>query len=115
VGQSYSNRPEFWADHWTPDFTNAKYPSPFYTFDYDVATDFWWRSSFTFRVTNFNLSYSLPQGLVRKAGFNSARVFLVGTNPLNFFNPYDYKDNINGAYDVFPTLKTFTLGLNFNL
>lgn len=113
---AFVNRPEFWADHWTPTNTNAKYPSPFYAFDYDLSTDFWARSSYTFRVTNFNLSYTLPQQIIKKAGFNNARIYLIGTNPINFFNPFkDYKDNINGSFDVFPVLRTYTLGLTFNL
>ena len=111
----YSNRPAFWADHWTPGHIDAAYPSPFYASTYDVATDFWWRSSTSFRVTNFNLSYSLPARLVKKAGMSGARIYLVGTNPINFFNPYDYKDNANGSYDVFPQLRSYSLGLNFNL
>jgi TonB-linked SusC/RagA family outer membrane protein len=115
VGNAYSNRPAFWADHWTPDNPNAKYPSPYYTFSYDVATDFWWRSSTSFRVTNFNLSYGLPQKWVSKAKINAAKIYLIGTNPINFFNPYNYKDNANGSYDVFPQLRTFTLGVNVNL
>ncbi len=112
---AYSNRPAFWADHWTPDNPNAAYPSPYYTYSYDVNTDFWWRSSTSFRVTSFNLSYSLPQQLLRGTKLNGARVYLIGTNPINFFNPYSYKDNANGSYDVFPQLRTFTLGLNVNL
>jgi TonB-linked SusC/RagA family outer membrane protein len=111
----YSNRPAFWADHWTPTSTAAAYPSPFYVGTYDVNTDFWWRSSFSFRVTNFNLSYTLPTNLVKKAGFNNARIILTGINPINFFNPYDYKDNSNGSYDVFPQLRSYNLGLNVNL
>lgn len=39
---------------------------------------------------------------------------MVGTNPFNLYNPYDYKDNVNGSYDVFPQLKTLTFGLNVN-
>jgi len=113
--ETYSNRPLFWSNHWTPDNIDAVYPSPYYTSSYDVATDFWWRSSFSFRVTNFNLSYSLPTGLIKKAGFNSARIILTGINPISFFNPYDYKDNANGSFDVFPQLRSFNLGLNVNL
>lgn len=115
VGNAYSNRPAFWTDHWTPENTDAKYPAPFYTYSYDVSTDFWWRSSFSFRVTNFNLSYTIPARWAGKAGFNNARVYLVGTNPVNFFNPFDYKDNSNGSYDAYPQLKTFNLGLNLSL
>jgi TonB-linked SusC/RagA family outer membrane protein len=111
----YSNRPVFWTDHWAPWDPDADFPSPYYTESYDVATDFWWRSSFSFRVTNFNLSYTLPSQLVKKVGMNSARVYLTGINTLNFFNPYNYKDNANGSYDVFPQLRSFNLGLNVNL
>ena len=113
--ETYSNRPAFWADHWTPTNTSAAYPSPFYVGTYDVATDFWWRSSFSFRISNLNLSYSLPTNLIRKAGFNNARVILTALNPINFFNPYDYKDNANGSYDVFPQLRTYSIGLNISL
>jgi hypothetical protein len=115
VGQTYMNRPEFWADHWSPTNTGAKYPSPYYSFDYDVPTDFWWRSSFTFRMSNFNLAYNIPQNVTKKIGLNGAKIYVVGTNPFNFYNPYDYKDNVNGSYDVFPVLRTFTFGLNVNL
>jgi len=115
VGTAYSNRPAFWADHWSPDNPNAAYPTPYYSSTYDVATDFWWRSAFTFRMTSFNISYSIPRNIVKKAGMNSARIYLVGLNPINFYNPYDYKDNANGSYDVFPQLRSFSLGLNLNL
>ncbi|MGZ3845757.1 MAG: SusC/RagA family TonB-linked outer membrane protein [Flavisolibacter sp.] len=114
-GNVYNNRPAFWADHWTPDNPNAAYPNPYWTSTYDLATDFWWKSSFSFRVTYFNLSYSLPKSIMTRAGFNGARFYFSGTNPINFFNPYDYKDNANGSYDVFPQIRTFTLGLSLTL
>ena len=115
AGKPYLNRPAFWADHWTPDNPDAKYPSPFYTFSYDVPTDFWWRSSFTCSVNNFNLSYSLPHDVLNKIKINNARIFLVGINPLNLFNPFDYKDNANSSYNVFPQLRSYSIGLNVNL
>ncbi|MGB3005354.1 MAG: SusC/RagA family TonB-linked outer membrane protein, partial [Chitinophagaceae bacterium] len=115
VGNAYSNRPAFWTDHWTPTNTGATYPSPYYTSTYDVATDFWWRSSFSFRVTTLNLSYTLPSKWLSKIKMSGARIYFVGTNPLNLFNPYDYKDNANGSYDVFPQLRSFNMGLNISL
>jgi hypothetical protein len=111
----YSNRPAFWANHWTPTNVDAFYPSPYYTSTYDLSTDFWWRSSTSFRVNSLNLSYSLPGNISRKGGFNVARIYITALNPINFYNPYDYKDNANGSYDVFPQLRSFNLGLNFNL
>ncbi len=115
VATSTSNRPTFWNDHWTPNNTNAAYPAPYYTYSYDLATDYWWRSSFSFRVTNFNLSYTVPQRFMNNLKMQGARFYIVGTNPINFYNPYDYKDNGSGSFDVFPTLRSFSLGLNLNL
>lgn len=115
LGNAYSNRPAFWSDHWSPTNTNAAYPTPYYNGSYDVATDFWLRSSFSFRVSTINLSYTLPSQMLKKIGVNSAKVYVVGINPFNFYNPYDYKDNANGSYDVFPQLRSFSLGLNVNL
>jgi hypothetical protein len=115
LGNAYSNRPAFWSDHWSPTNTNAAYPTPYYNGTYDVATDFWLRSSFSFRVSTINLSYTLPSQMLKKIGVNSAKVYIVGINPFNFYNPYDYKDNANGSYDVFPQLRSFSLGLNVNL
>jgi len=114
-GEVYTNRPAFWSDHWTPETPNATYPSPYFTSTYDLSTDFWWRSSTSLRVSNLNLSYALPTRLAKKAGMNSARIYVVGINPVNFFNPYDYKDNANGSYDTYPQLRSWVIGLNLNL
>jgi hypothetical protein len=61
------------------------------------------------------LSYTLPHDMLNKIKINSARIFLVGINPLNLFNPFDYKDNANSSYDVFPQLRSYSIGLNVNL
>lgn len=112
--ESYSNKPAFWSDHWTPSNTDAAYPAPEFSETYDKESEFWFRSSYSFRVTNFNLSYGLPQRITQKIGINSAKFFLIGTNPINFFNPYDYRDNAS-PYNVYPNLKTFSLGVNVGL
>ncbi|MBO9617527.1 MAG: SusC/RagA family TonB-linked outer membrane protein [Niabella sp.] len=113
--QTYINRPAFWSDVYTPDNPNAAYPNPAFSSTYDVPSAFWWKSSFTLRVTSLNLSYTLPQRIVRKAGFNSARFFLMAINPFNLYNPYSYKDNSQGSFDAFPQLKSTSLGLSVNL
>jgi TonB-linked SusC/RagA family outer membrane protein len=105
------NRPAFWSDHWTPDNTGAAYPNPYYVETYDVTSAFWFRSSFTWRIANFNLSYGIPAKWAQKVGMSNARFFLIGTNPLNLYNPYSWKDN-SGSYDQYPDIRTFSLGLN---
>lgn len=112
VATQYINRPAFWVDHWTEENTDAKYPSPFYTKSYDgVTSDFWLRSSTTVRVSNINLSYSLPEKRSRAMGLSNCRLFVVATNPFDLYNPYDYKSSY-GAYTSYPTLKSWSLGLN---
>lgn len=110
-----SNRPVFWADHWTPTNTNASMPDPFWSATYDQPSDFWKISSTTFNVTNLNLSYTLPAEWVKKAGMTGARLYIVATNPFSLYNPYSYRSPLSSSYDVYPTLKSYSLGLNITL
>jgi len=115
VGKSYSNLPAFWADHWTPTNTNAKYPSPYYSFSYNVNSDFWWKSATTWTISTISLSYDLPPNILRSIKMNNARVYFVSTNPFNLYNPYNYKSNLQDTYTAFPQLRTMSLGLSVNL
>jgi TonB-linked SusC/RagA family outer membrane protein len=110
-----SNRPAFWTDHWTPENPNARYPSPFYDDQYDVTSSFWFRSSFTFRMRTLNLSYTFPQTMARSIGFQSFKVYMTATNPFNFYNPYDYRDNAIGSFAQYPLMRTIAFGLNVSL
>ncbi|MBB5437763.1 TonB-linked SusC/RagA family outer membrane protein [Pedobacter sp. AK017] len=106
------NKPAFWADHWTEETPNAKYPNPFYTATYTGVSEFWFRSSTTIRVSNLNLSYTLPKNLTNSIGINNVRAFVVATNPFDIYNPFkDYKYT-SGAFNVYPVLKTWSFGLN---
>jgi TonB-linked SusC/RagA family outer membrane protein len=113
-GTSTANRPLFWADHWTPENPNATYPSPYYKDTYQPTSDFWFRSSTQVAVRNVNISYGLPTSIASKLRLSNVRVYLVATNPLNLYNPYDYKA-YSGAYDAYPVLRSFSLGLNLGL
>jgi TonB-linked SusC/RagA family outer membrane protein len=108
------NRPEFWADHWTPTNTNGAMPAPYYVSNYDVTSEFWFRSALSAGMRNANISYTLPAQLSSRLNISSIRVFFQGTNVFNFFNPYSYK-NYGGAYDSYPTLRTLSFGLNVGL
>lgn len=112
---STSSRPAFWADHWTPENTNAAYPDPYYSTTYDLTSSFWSKSAFNFRMRTLNLSYTFPKFMTRKMGLEGLKVYLTATNPFNFYNPFDYRDNALGSYDVYPNLKTFAFGINVGL
>ncbi len=109
-----ANRPQFWVDHWTPENPNATYPSPYYRDNYNVDSDFWFRSATQVSVRNVNISYGLPTGFTSRLGLSNVRVYMVATNPLNLYNPFDYK-TYSGNYDAYPVLRSFSLGLNLGL
>ncbi|UOR03585.1 SusC/RagA family TonB-linked outer membrane protein [Hymenobacter aerilatus] len=114
VATANSNRPAFWADHWTEDNRDAKYPAPYTSNTYDRTSEFWFRSALTAGMRNATISYTFPTALVNQVKMSSVKVFLVAVNPLNFYNPYDYKV-YGGAYDSYPTMRSFSLGLNVGL
>lgn len=62
-----------------------------------------------------NLSYTLPAGLTSRMGFNGFKVYVNAMNPFNFYNPYSYRDNAMGSFDMYPALRTVALGLNVTL
>ncbi|MGI4867796.1 MAG: SusC/RagA family TonB-linked outer membrane protein [Janthinobacterium lividum] len=113
-GTATANRPEFWADHWTPTNTGASMPSPYYKDQYNVASSFWFRSSLQAGMRNANISYAFPTAFANRLHMNSLNVFFVATNPLNFYNPYSYK-TYSGSYDAYPTLRSLSLGVNVAL
>lgn len=108
------SRPVFWNDHYNPQNTNAAYPDPFYEDTYSVVSSFWFRSAFSLRMRSFNLAYSISPEIARKLGVSGLKIYAVGLNPVNFYNPYDYKD-ASGNYNTYPVLRTMSLGLNLTL
>ena len=109
-----SNRPEFWADHWTPDNTNAAYPAPYYSATYDVNSEFWFRSSMTAGMRNANISYTLPTSLTSRVNVSSVRLFFTAINPINFYNPFSYK-TYTGSFEAYPTIRSLSFGVNVGL
>jgi len=107
------NKPVFWADHWTPENTTAKYPAPVWYTDYDVTSNFWFVSSFNCNIQNINISYTLPAKWTKVVGLASARLYGVCTNVVSLFNPYpDQYKYTSGSIFTYPELRTISLGLN---
>lgn len=112
VATATLNKPAFWADHWTTENTDAKYPNPFYSATYTGLSSFWFRSSTTINISNLNLGYTFPQKMTSRIGISSARLFVVATNPFELYNPYkDYRAR-SGSFNVYPVLRTWSFGLN---
>jgi TonB-linked SusC/RagA family outer membrane protein len=111
---STTNVPSYWKDSWTPDNTDAKYPSVAYSVNGKEA-DFWLRSASVLRLRTINLSYTLPKNLTTKWRVPSARFFLTCTNLLTLWDDFDYKDGNLARYYDYPLMRSFNFGLNLNL
>ncbi|MEJ8842907.1 SusC/RagA family TonB-linked outer membrane protein [Lacibacter sp. H375] len=108
------NAPKFWADHWTPENPNGKFPRA----DAPLATansTFWAVSGTQSRINNMVLSYQLPKNISGKIGIPDVRVMLTGTNLWNIINPLKYKDPYTSNFGTYPTLRTISLGINASL
>jgi len=108
------NGPEFWADHWTPQNTNAEYPRADAPFAGSEST-FWARNGTTGYINNATLSYTLPAALSARLKIPTLRVLVSAVNPWEFIDPFNYKDSRTSDISSYPTLRTISVGLNATL
>lgn len=95
------------------DNPNGKYPSMAVSNAYRTS-DFWKVSSFRMYVRNMSFSYSLPKELLKNTGIDKVAFNLTGNNLWDFYNPYPkkFKNNYDAIRTAYPTLRTWTLGVN---
>jgi TonB-linked SusC/RagA family outer membrane protein len=95
---------------------NGKFPSMGVSNAYGEYSDFWMVSTFRMNIRNMQVGYSLPkQWLQRtKIGIDRLQINLIGNNLWDFYNPYPY--HYRNMYDAgrtgYPTLRTWSLGIN---
>ena len=111
----------FWKDMYDP-ITNpdGKYPN------YGVETrtggsvfaesDFWEISNFRLRIRNITVSYTLPKEWVKPLFMQSVRLNLSGQNLWDLYNPYPdhYRNMYCNSAAEYPTLRTWSLGVNIS-
>jgi TonB-linked SusC/RagA family outer membrane protein len=116
IGDLFQNNPKYWANIYDPDLNpSGTLPNPYWEdVNLTPVSNFWKVSSFRMRVINANLNYSLPKKITDYLKITNARFVVSALNPLNLFNPYDYKDP-DGSWDVYPALRTISFGLNVTL
>jgi TonB-dependent starch-binding outer membrane protein SusC len=114
VPTTTQNAPAFWADNWSPENPNAKFPR----YDAPLAREnstFWVVNGTQSRINNAVLSYQMPKRLAAKFRIPDLRIILTGTNLWNIINPLKYKDPYTSSFDVYPTLRTMSIGINASL
>jgi TonB-linked SusC/RagA family outer membrane protein len=114
VPTTTQNAPAFWADHWTPENPDGKYPradAPLVT----ANSTFWAVNGTQCRVNNMVLSYQMPKSISSRYKIPDLRLMLTGTNLWNIINPLKYKDPYTSNFANYPTLRTFSVGINASL
>lgn len=97
------------------DNPGGKYPNlAFYDKFGGANSDFFTISSFRMFVRSLSVGYTVPKAFVRKAHLENARVYLAGNNLWDFFNPYPkkYRNMYDAPNTLYPTLRTWALGVN---
>ncbi|OOQ57910.1 TonB-dependent receptor [Mucilaginibacter pedocola] len=113
---------EWVTDSWTPTNTGARLPivttvEGSQTENYRSST-FWLKNAAYLRMKNIQLNYALPERWVNKIGIKKAKIFANGQNLLTFtpLKGFDPEKNLTGStFYEFPTVKTFTAGINVSL
>lgn len=108
------NAPAFWADHWSPENPDGRYPRADAPLIRENST-FWIVNGTQSRINNAVLSYQVPKSLSQRLRIPDIRAMITATNLINFINPFDYKDPYNGSFAAYPTLRTISLGINVGL
>jgi TonB-linked SusC/RagA family outer membrane protein len=113
INDGIDNRPSIWNNIYDPVLNpNGTMPNPFFsTINLDPTSGFWERNSFRLQMRNISLNYTLPEKYIKYLKISSCRLNVMALNPFNLYNPFGYKNPI-GAYDVYPELKTISLGFN---
>ncbi|MGF2410997.1 SusC/RagA family TonB-linked outer membrane protein [Ferruginibacter sp.] len=114
VPTTTQSAPSFWADHWTPENPNAKFPRADAPLAKENST-FWAVNGTQSRINNAVLSYQMPKALSARLRIPDLRVLVSGTNLFSLINPLKYKDPYTSNYASYPTLRTISLGINASL
>lgn len=96
------------------DNPGGKYPNMAF---YDNAyknSDFWTLPSFRCVIRSMSIGYTLPKEWLTKAHISNAKVILSGYNLWDLYNPYPgkYRNMYDGPNVPYPTLRTWSLGVN---
>jgi len=112
IPQIIDNTVSIWNDIYDPTLNpNGKMPNPAFGDTNSVVSKFWEVDSFRIACRNITLSYTVPQKVLKSMNMSSCKLNLIGLNPFDIYNPYDFQE-ANGSYLDYPTLRTISLGLN---
>ena len=82
-----------------------------------VASTWWLRDASFIRLKNIELGYRFPKKMLRKIGFETGRIYLMGNNIAVWDNIKMWDPEIGNANEGlnYPLPRAYTVGLEFNL
>lgn len=109
----------FWSDMFDGEMNpNGKYPNmgvnSLVAGSSLAQSDFWQVSTFRCYVRNLTIAYSLPKKWVAPLKMDGVRLNLTGNNLWDFYNPFPkhYRNMYDTTNTEYPTLRTWSLGVN---
>ncbi|HEX9510308.1 MAG TPA: TonB-dependent receptor [Puia sp.] len=106
-----------YQDRWTTDNPGGTMPRAFNNRSETVnelASDFWLRNAAFIRLKTVEISYTIPERMVRNLGIQNLRLYVNGFNLLTFSKMKgDYDPEMNNALGVYyPQTRIFNAGVN---
>ena len=96
---------------------NAKFPRLTYgeNKNNNRASTFWLADGRYLRLKNVEIGYTLPKHIYKRLGMSSIRVYAQGVNLLTFSKFKLWDPELDSNYgNIYPQMRTITLGLNLN-
>ena len=119
-GRAEESTYRFWADHWTPENTDAAYPAArrygWPPTDFPASSWFMRSGSFV-RLKNVNISFDFPGRLTSAVRMKSIRLFYNGSNLALLYDKigdWNHDPELNNIR-AYPMMATHSLGLNIGL
>jgi len=116
-GRAEESSLAYWADSWSPDNPDGKYPGyrgTGYRTRFDEST-FWLQDLSFLRFKNLNISYNLPAKSLKGIGISNARVFFTGSNLFMLYSNNEIYDPEMNNVQSYPMMRTYSFGLNIGL
>lgn len=112
-GNSY----KYFLDRWTPGNPGARYPRAWIGRNpvNDQVSSFWLTKGNFLRLKNIQLAYTIPRGIVNRAGLSNVRLYVSGFNLLVFSKIKDFDPEYPGGDGFYyPQNKSLVIGANIS-
>jgi outer membrane receptor protein involved in Fe transport len=107
---------DIFKDYWTPENTDARFPRPRKSVDYNaMMSDYWVVDASYLRLKNISLGYTVPRVLSQKVYLSKARIYVAGSNVLTFSPLKEWgldPEFVSGRFLYYPQTSVYTIGLN---